>query len=379
MAEGLSAQDRIAVHKAGVLLAAGHLRSQIRYHALKKAVPLDDPGLVLTTRTSNALDFALLVQDLVPLLEAYERAGDAGDEPARIELADAICQGLSPDPDLFVNRIELLGAYSMLEHLFVATDHDGHAAYTAMGRRHLSLLQEYAVRIRRASVRLRDDCPRFRPAAGSYSPYGILYGFATNLLEHMALKTVQADPVTGFSLEDVFTGGTDGARLAWVSGWRKLPHLTREVEALFDYPHQFAEQVFARLEQALGKGVSERGDNAAGTTGRLVVRAGHDGAPGAKAVLESDLPVRYIASSDRGIAADLGAAFQEERSLLSDRREGRCLISYQTAGGWVAISKAVLTDVLGAGRDASIAGLPAAAREALTLMGRGLVVDAIQR
>ena len=31
-------------------------------------------SLVLSTRDSNALDFALLIQELVPLLEAYEHA-----------------------------------------------------------------------------------------------------------------------------------------------------------------------------------------------------------------------------------------------------------------------------------------------------------------
>ena len=32
---------------------------------------------------------------------------------------------------------------------------------------------------------------------------------------------------------------------AWVSGWRKLPHLKPEVVKLFDYPQQFAEDMGA--------------------------------------------------------------------------------------------------------------------------------------
>jgi hypothetical protein len=72
--ETLPDEDRIALHKAGARMAAGHLRSQIRYHAVKRDVGLDDPSLVSSTRSTNALDFALLVQDLVPLLEAYEQA-----------------------------------------------------------------------------------------------------------------------------------------------------------------------------------------------------------------------------------------------------------------------------------------------------------------
>src|SRR5580765_8612262 len=91
--ETLPAQDRIEIHKAGVRMTGGHLRSQIRHLSLKQAVSLDEPSLVLSTRTSNALDFALLIQDLVPLLKAYEHAWHTADGLKRIELAGAICQG----------------------------------------------------------------------------------------------------------------------------------------------------------------------------------------------------------------------------------------------------------------------------------------------
>ena len=237
-------------------MAAGHLRSQIRYYSMKKAVSLDEKSLVLSTRNSNALDFALLIQDLVPLLEAYENAWHSEDGQKRLELADAICQGISPDPELFLNRVELLGAYSMIEHLFITTDRDGHVVYTPMGRRHVQLLQEYEARIGRLSKPLYDDCPNFRPVAGAYSPYGVLYGFSSDLIEHMALKTLQPDAVKHFGLEDVFVGGeANTGKLAWVSGWRKLPHLKREVEKLFDYPQQFAEDIFDRIEHALRRRV----------------------------------------------------------------------------------------------------------------------------
>jgi hypothetical protein len=244
--ETLSEEDRIEIHKAGVRMAAGHLRSQIRYYSTKQAVPFDENRLVLSTRNSNALDFALLIQELVPLLEAYERAWRSEDGQKRLELADAICQGVSADPELFLNRVDLLGAYSMIEHLFITTDRDGHVVYTPMGRRHVQLLQEYETRIGRVSKPLYDVCPHFRPVDGAYSPYGILYGFSSHLIEHMALKASEPDAATHFSLEDVFVGGNTD-KLAWVSGWRKLPHLQREVEKLFDYPQQFAEDIFDRI------------------------------------------------------------------------------------------------------------------------------------
>ena len=270
IATTLPDEDRIEVHKAGVRMAAGHLRSQIRYHSVKKAVPLDELSLVLSTRNTNALDFALLIQDLVPLLDAYEHACHSDDAKKRLELADAICQGVSPDPELFLNRVELLGAYSMIEHLFITTDRDGQVVYTPMGMRHVQLFQQYESLIDRVSKPLSDDCSHFRPVAGSYSPYGVLYGFATDLIEHMALKASQSDAAGGFSLEDVFLGG-EVDKLAWVSGWRKLPHLKPEVIKLFDYPQQFAEDIFGRIEQALRSRVAGGETNGRVQTGRLFI------------------------------------------------------------------------------------------------------------
>jgi hypothetical protein len=352
-------------------MAGGHLRSQIRYHSLKKAVSLNEHSVVVNSRTTNALDFALLIQDLVPLLEAYEHACAGDNRQARLPLADAICQGLSPDPALFLNRVELLGAYSMIEHMFIAIDGDGRAAYTPMGERHVQLLRDYEARIGRVAKPLSEDCPEFRPVAGAYSPYGVLYGFSTDLLEHMALKTALPDAVTKSGLEDVFAqGGAD--TLAWVSGWRKLPHLTREVAQLFDYPQQFAEDVFDRIEQALRRRVSDDA-NAGVQTGRLFILTGDHPQADAKAPEIPDLSTRYIHSSDTQMVAAHKADAYDEAQLLSDRQEGRCVLSYQTPGGWVGITKAMLTEVLGAGRDAKIVGLPPAAAEALTLLGPNLV------
>jgi hypothetical protein len=283
---------------------------------------------------------------------------------------------------LFVNRVALLGAYSMIEHLFITTNGDGHVAYTPTGRRHVQLLQEYDARIGRVSKPLSEDGPHFRPVAGAYSPYGVLYGFSSHLMEHMALKASQPDAMTHFSLEDVFEHvliGEDAVadKLAWVSGWRKLPHLTREVEKLFDYPQQFAEEMFDRLEHALRRRVSD--DEAKGPmkgvqTGRLFIVP--DGALQADspASLISDLPVRHIASSDMQLVAAQKAVSCDEPRLLSDRREGKYVVSYQTPGGWVAITKDLLTEVLGTGHDVKIVGLPPAAVEVLTFMCPHLVI-----
>src|SRR5262245_7145255 len=50
VAEAFSREDRIEIHKAGVRMAAGHLRSQIRYYYIKQVVPLHDETLPLRTR-----------------------------------------------------------------------------------------------------------------------------------------------------------------------------------------------------------------------------------------------------------------------------------------------------------------------------------------
>jgi hypothetical protein len=109
-------------------------------------------------------------------------------------------------------------------------------------------------------------------------------------------------------------------------------------------------------------------------TGRLFVLPGDDPRADSNASLIPDLPIRYIQSSDMQIVAAQKAAFHDEPHLLSDRREGKCVVSYKTAGGWVAMTKAMLTEVLGAGDDVKIAGLPAAAAEALKLLCRNLVI-----
>ena len=191
----------------------------------------------------------------------------------------------------------------------------------------------------------------------------------------MALKTLQPDAVTHFGLEDVFVGGdANTGKLAWVTGWRKLPHLTREVLQLFDYPQQFAEDIFNRIERALRRRASGGEADAVVQTGRLFVLPEDHQLADSKASLIPNLPVQYIVSSDMQIVAAYKAEPWDETRLLSDRREGKCVLSYQTPGGWVAITKAILTEVLGVGRDVKIVGLPPAAAHVLTMMCPNLVV-----
>jgi len=65
------------------------------------------------------MDVALLVRDLVPLLEAYNAACARQDIQSSQALADAIVQGVSADPELLLTRLDLLGPSTMIEEFFI--------------------------------------------------------------------------------------------------------------------------------------------------------------------------------------------------------------------------------------------------------------------
>jgi hypothetical protein len=382
--ETLPEADALEIQKAHVRMLGGHLTSQIRYYCTRDnrkgegvpALSLNQHSVVLRTRASNALDFALLVQCLVGLLTTYDRALQSGDERMRLDMAGAIFQGISADPELFLNRVDLLSAYSMIERVFILRDKAGHVAYSPLGRRHVRLLKEYGALMDRLSARLlRDDFPRFRPVDGGYSPYGVIFGLPSHLIEHMALKALQHDAETRFSLEDVFLDDvfcdTDAsaAKLAWVNGWRKLPHIDREVQRLYDYPQQFAQDVYGRIESEL-----KRSDSSEARTGRLYIVSGEDSQVDSKASAIPELPARSFVSSDEQIVAAHKAEPYDPVQLMAGRREGHFLISYETPGGWMALKKDLLTEFLGAGLNARLVGLPPDAAQGLRLMCTDLVV-----
>jgi len=375
--ETLPEADALEIQKAHVRMLGGHLTSQIRHYCTRDGVSINDHSVILRTRASNALDFALLVQGLVGLLKAYDCALQSGDECMRLDMAGAICQGISADPELFLNRIDLLSAYSMIEHVFIVTDPEGRVVYSPLGQRHVRLLKEYGALIDRLiTPLLRDDFPRFRPVDGGYSPYGVIFGLPSHLIEHMALKALQHDAESRFGLEDVFEdvfrddvfddAETSAAKLAWVNGWRKLPHIDPEVQRLYEYPQQLAEDVYGRIESELtGKGCDSS------RTGRLHIVSGDD--PEAVSAIP-ELPARYFASSDRQIVVARKAEPYDRAQLLAGRREGHFLLSYETPGGWIALKKDLLAEVLGAGRDARIVGLPPDAAQVLRLMCTDLTI-----
>jgi hypothetical protein len=265
----------------------------------------------------------------------------------------------------------------------------------------VQLLKEYGALIDRLIRALRDDSPRFRPVDGGFSPYGVIFGLPSHLIEHMALKALQHDAETQFSLEDVFedwntddedtdngdadNGDTSAAKLAWVNGWRKLPHIDREVQRLYDYPQRFAEEIYDRIEHELSEAsLAKRRDadaeacDAPGSsgkrTGHLYIVSGDDPDTDPKASAIPELPARYFGSSDRQIVAAHKAEPYDRAQLLRERQEGHFLVSYETPGGWIALKKSLLAEVLAVGRDARIVGLPLDSAQVLRFMCTDLVI-----
>jgi hypothetical protein len=95
---------------------------------------------------------------------------------------------------------------------------------------------------------------------------------------------------------------------------------------------------------------------------------------GDKAPAIPELPARYFVSSDSQLVEAHKAEPSDRAQLLAGRREAHFLVSYETPGGWIALKKELLTEVLGAGRDVQIAGLPRGAAHVLRLMCADLVI-----
>jgi hypothetical protein len=121
-----------------------------------------------------------------------------------------------------------------------------------------------------------------------------------------------------------------------------------------------------RIEHALRRRVAAADAKAA--TGCLFILTEEELQADAQLAQIPDLPLRYIVSSDTRLVEAGKAEAKDEGDLLYCRNEGEFLVSYQTEGGWFAITKDVLTEVMGAGRDARIAPMPRSAAEALRLM-----------
>jgi hypothetical protein len=376
--DGLPLPERVEVHRAGAVLAGGHLRSQLRQRSRQSGRPSDDPEVLAIARNSNSMDAALLVRDLVSLLEAYESPRDEH----RLALADAILQGLSADPDLLLTRLDLLGPCTAIEHLFVDRDEHGSARFTPMGDAHRQFLQRYSNLIGRLSAPLEQDAVNFDPSQRAYSPLGLVYGFCEDVVAAMAAdgRAFGALPTgsSGLSLEDLFESRDDlDAKLARVAAWQ--PQKDDEGAPL-THTVEWAKTTFERTMRAL------RLRAAAGTTAnasgcrdaRLFVVVGSVSPDSQSEPLLPESVVRaqeHCVTSDLPRAMSSGATAFPRSQILADRGEGRFLASVESEGRWFGVSKTVLTMCTAQGNDALLTGVPPGAVDVLRLTCPDLLLD----
>ena len=367
IAASFTASRRLEIHRAGALLTSGHLRAQLRQRASETDRPADDPEVLAMTRNSNSMDAALLVRDVVPLLDAYGTACAAADPDRRRHLADAILQGVSADPELLLTRLDLLAPCTMIESLFVHRGEDGHARYTPAGETHRHVLERYSELIARHAESLQEDALRLDPRQSVYSPLGLAYGFCADILANMALDTLMGHPTFGLSLEDMFaSGGSLDHKRARVERWKTRPAEHGSGEPL-DYSDAWAAEMFDRTARALRARVRHKDRaNASGVPdARLFVDAAPEGAVPAQ---------EHCVTSDLQRALATGATAFPMGQIVRDRNEGRFLASANEDGKWFGISKVILTLRTSQGQDALLAGVPSSVVDTLRLTCPGLVV-----
>ena len=355
--------DRIEIHKAGAVLAGGHLRSQLRHLSGRTGWACDDPQLLALTRSSNSMDMALLVRDLVPLLDAYSAACDQQDSDARMRLADAILQGLSADPELLLTRLDLLGPSTMIEDLFLDPGHACEAPYTAIGEVHRKCLARYGELAGRTAESLLQDSRAFDPADAAYSPLGVVYGFCADLFSNMVLGTLRSPSSPDLSLEDLFIShGRLEAKRTQAHEWERLPKRKGEPDP-FEHSSEWAAQMYARLARAL----EARAARPTEPNASMLPKACLYLVPRGVAVdsLSNDvLPPGIVSAQEHCLTSDVtrarltGATALPADRLLADRAEGRLLACACSEGAWFGVSKVPLTLFTSQGSDALITDVP---------------------
>jgi hypothetical protein len=366
-------RDRIEIHKAGAMLAGGHLRSQLRHRSRQTGRTFDDPQVLAMTRLSSSMDIALLVRDLVPLLRAYGAACAEHDADKRRDLADAIFQGLSADPELLLTRLDLLAPSTMIEHLFVEPGEAGEMRYTPMGTAHRGCLSRYAELIGRAAESLKDDAHSINPAHSVYSPLGIVYGFSADILSNMVLNTLRSTSSSNLSLEDMFISrGQLERQRALAQEWERLPKVEGEPDA-FEHARDWAEQMFARMLRALEARAARPTNPNASSCPRARLHVVPRGVA-IESLPDGVLPggivqaQEHCLTSDVARARETGATALPRPRLSTDRAEGRFLASIDADGELFGVSKVPLTLYTSQGKDAVMTDIPSTVIDILRLV-----------
>jgi len=375
---------RLGIHAAGAKLAGGHLRSQILYRALETDRSIDDPENLAVARNSNSMDTALLLRDLVALLKRYDELCAAPDGAAntemRIELADAILQGISSDIELFLTRLDVLAPATTIEHLFFECEENDRVQFASLGRAHIDYLEEYRELIGRLAGRLEEDALVLAPQPNAYSPYGISYGFAADLLSNLALDKLisPSSSWVGLTFEDVFASrGSPELKLALAKALSALPKRAGEHDHFF-HSADFAAQIFARLLAALDERstASSKANASSHRDARIYVSTESEETARSSAGLTADIVSanEYCFTSKASGTLPQSWLALPVSQILTDRNEGRYLASAECDGGWFAISKFILTLFICQGTDILLFDVPKKLIQILLVACPGLIV-----
>jgi hypothetical protein len=318
------------------------------------------------------MDMALLVRDLVPLLDAYSAACVRQDSNARLALADAILQGLSADPELLLTRLDLLGPSTTIEDLFVDRG-DAGASYTAMNEAHRACLARYGELIRHTAESLQQDSRAFDPGQAAYSPLGIVYGFCADLFANMVLHTLRSPSSSTLTLEDLFISRERlEEKQIQAQEWERLPKREGEQDP-FEHLTELAAHMYARLADALKARAARPAEPNASRYRKAclyVVRRG----VAIESLSDGVLPAGIVSAQEHCLTSDVirarltGSTSLPADRLIADRVEGRWLACVNSEGSWFGVSKTILTIYTSQGKDALITDVPLAVVDILRIV-----------
>lgn len=296
-----------------------------------------------------------------------------------MELADAILQGISSDIELFLTRLDVLTPATMVEQLFIEHGKDGRVQFSALGRAHIDYLRQYRDLIDRLASALREDAVALTPQPDGYSPYGISYGFAADLLSNLALDklTSPSSTWTGLSFEDTFASRRDlDLKLARAKALAALPKRPGEQDHFY-HSAEFAAQMFARLIAALdARSIGASGANASpDRDARIYVSAESEEVARSIAGVTAEVAPanEYCFTSKVSTTPSDGWTQLSLNQIVTDRKEGRYLASVEYDGAWFAISKFILTLFICQGTDVLLFSVPPELIQILLLTCSGLI------
>jgi hypothetical protein len=247
-----------------------------------------------------------------------------------------------------------------------------------MGETHREYLSRYAELIGRAAASLRKDAPAFDPALAAYSPFGIVYGFCSDILSNIVLNTLRSPSSTDLTLEDMFISGRLEQKRAQARDWERLPKGEGERDP-FEHSTEWAQQMFSRLMVALDLRAARPAEANASNfppASLYVVPRGVaiDSLP------SGILPAVIVAAQEHCLTSDFtrarttGATAFSRARLATDRAEGRFLASADFEGAWFGISKVTLRVCTGQGKAALLTDVPPPVIDVLRLVCPDLVV-----